>query len=66
MAKNNLNIQPENRLIVSHVEDIIKQTLKKHIRMFSDFFTPSQAEDVIKTAEFQRDVNFAVFGGNDE
>ena len=66
MAKNNLNIQPENRLIVSHVEDIIKQTLKKHILMFSDFFTPSQAEDVIKTAEFQRDVNFAVFGGNDE
>ncbi len=68
MAKSSgvFGVRSENRAAVSRVEDIIEQCLKKHIKIFSDFITPAQMEDVIKTAQSYRDIKYMSFGGNSQ
>lgn len=68
MAKSSgaFGVRSENRAAVSRIEDIIGQCLKKHIKVFSDFITPAQMEDIIKTAQSYRDIKYMSFGGNSQ
>ena len=61
-----LNIKPENKVLISRINDLAKQTLQKHVYVFSDFLTPAQAEDTLKTAESFRELKFMLFGGNNK